>query len=36
MPGKRSLKALCGKYEHPENADFCVGEIFGRREASQS
>ncbi|MBR4193725.1 MAG: GNAT family N-acetyltransferase [Oscillospiraceae bacterium] len=27
-PGKRSLKALCGKYEHPENADFCVDEVF--------
>ena len=27
-PGKRSLKALCGKYEHPEGADFCVDEVF--------
>ena len=27
-PGKRSLKALCGQYEHPENADFCVDEVF--------
>ena len=27
-PGKRSLKALCGIYEHPENADFCVDEVF--------
>ena len=27
-PGKRSLKALCGKYEHPEHADFCVDEVF--------
>ena len=27
-PGKRSLKALCGRYEHPENADFCVDEVF--------
>ena len=27
-PGKRSLKTLCGKYEHPENTDFCVDEIF--------
>ena len=27
-PGKRSLQALCGKYEHPENADFCVDEVY--------
>ncbi|MBP5311409.1 MAG: serine hydrolase [Clostridia bacterium] len=27
-PGKGRLKALCGKYEHPENADFCVDEVF--------
>ena len=27
-PGKRSLKALCGRYGHPENADFCVDEVF--------
>ena len=27
-PSKRSLKALCGKYEHPENADFFVDEVF--------
>ncbi|MBQ6602178.1 MAG: GNAT family N-acetyltransferase [Eubacterium sp.] len=28
MPGRRSLKALCGKYEHPGDADFCVDEVF--------
>lgn len=27
-PGKRSLKTFCGKYEHPENADVCVDEVF--------
>ncbi len=27
-PGKGRLKALCGKYEHPEDADFCVDEVF--------
>ena len=27
-PGKRSLKTLCGRYEHPEAADFCVDEVF--------
>ncbi len=27
-PGKRSLKALCGRYEHPEAVDFCVDEVF--------
>ena len=27
-PGQRRLKALCGKYEHPGNADFCVDEVF--------
>jgi CubicO group peptidase (beta-lactamase class C family)/RimJ/RimL family protein N-acetyltransferase len=27
-PGKRTLKAYCGKYEHPENADFCVDVVF--------
>ncbi len=27
-PGKRTLKAYCGKYEHPENADLCVDEVF--------
>ncbi len=27
-PGKRSLKAWCGKYRHPENADCCVDEVF--------
>ena len=27
-PGIRSLKALCGKYEHPEDAEFCVDEVF--------
>ena len=26
-PSKRSMKAWCGKYEHPENADFCVEEV---------
>jgi CubicO group peptidase (beta-lactamase class C family)/RimJ/RimL family protein N-acetyltransferase len=27
-PGKRSLAALCGKYEHPENAALYVDEVF--------
>ena len=27
-PGKRSLKALCGKYDHPDDADFFVDEVF--------
>ena len=27
-PGKRTLKAYCGKYEHPEGADFCVDEVY--------
>ena len=27
-PAKRSLNALCGKYDHPEGADFCVDEVF--------
>ncbi len=27
-PGKGRLKALCGKYEHPENAEICVDEVF--------
>ena len=27
-PGKRSLQALCGRYEHPESADFFVDEVF--------
>ena len=27
-PSKQSLRACCGKYEHPENADFCVDEVF--------
>ena len=27
-PGKRSLKALCGKYDHPDDADFRVDEVF--------
>ncbi len=27
-PGKRSLKAFCGKYGHPGNAGFCVDEVF--------
>ena len=27
-PGKRTLKALCGRYEHPEGADFCVDEVY--------
>ena len=27
-PGKRSLRACCGKYEHPGNADLCVDEVF--------
>ena len=29
-PGKRRLKAFCGKYEHPRNADLCVDEVFLR------
>ena len=31
-PSKRSLKACCGKYEHPENADFYVDEVFMKDE----
>ena len=27
-PSKRSLKALCGKYEHPDDAEICVDEVF--------
>ncbi len=27
-PGRRSLKALCGRYEHPGDAGFCVDEVF--------
>ena len=27
-PGRRSLNALCGRYEHPEDSDFCVDEVF--------
>ncbi len=27
-PGKGRLKVLCGKYEHPENAEICVDEVF--------
>ena len=27
-PGKRTMKACCGKYEHPEDADFCVDEVY--------
>jgi CubicO group peptidase (beta-lactamase class C family) len=27
-PGKRSLKALCGKYEHPNDTGICVDEVF--------
>jgi len=27
-PGKRSLAALCGKYEHPDDAELCVDEVF--------
>jgi len=27
-PGKRSLNALCGKYDHPEDADFYIDEVF--------
>jgi CubicO group peptidase (beta-lactamase class C family)/RimJ/RimL family protein N-acetyltransferase len=28
VPGKRSLAVLCGKYEHPENTDLYVDEVF--------
>ena len=28
MPGKRSLKAVCGKYGHPDDAEICVDEVF--------
>ena len=27
-PSKRTLKSYCGRYEHPENADFCIDEVF--------
>ncbi|MBO4837881.1 MAG: GNAT family N-acetyltransferase [Lachnospiraceae bacterium] len=27
-PSRRTLKSYCGKYEHPENADFCIDEVF--------
>ena len=27
-PGRGRLKVLCGKYEHPENAEICVDEVF--------
>ncbi|MBR5344043.1 MAG: GNAT family N-acetyltransferase [Oscillospiraceae bacterium] len=27
-PGKRTLKSFCGRYEHPEGADFWVDEVF--------
>ena len=27
-PGNRSLKFLCGKYDHPDDADFWVDEVF--------
>ena len=27
-PGKRSLAALCGKYEHPDDAELCIDEVF--------
>ena len=27
-PGKGRLKALCGKYEHPDDAEICVDEVF--------
>ena len=27
-PSKRTLKALCGKYEHPDDAEICVDEVF--------
>ena len=27
-PGKRTLKACCGKYEHPEGADFFIDEVY--------
>ena len=31
-PDKRSLKALCGKYGHPGDAEFCVDEVFMQDE----
>ena len=27
-PSKRTLKSYCGRYEHPENANFCIDEVF--------
>ena len=27
-PRKKTLQACCGKYEHPEDADYCVDEVF--------
>ena len=27
-PGKRTLKSYCGKYEHPEGADFFIDEVY--------
>ena len=27
-PGKRTLKAYCGKYEHPEDAEFFLDEVY--------
>ena len=27
-PGKRSLKTLCGKYEHSNDAEICIDEVF--------
>ena len=27
-PGKQTLKACCGKYEHPEGAGFCIDEVY--------
>ena len=27
-PRKKTLTSCCGKYEHPEGADFCVDEVY--------
>ncbi len=28
--GRRGWKSFCGRYEHPEDADFCIDEVFWR------
>ena len=27
-PGKKFLRSCCGRYEHPEGAEFCVDEVY--------